>query len=126
MTFQKLRNSQQFRRVYDQGQRFHTPHFSVFILRTEDSEPRIGLTVTRKVGNAVLRNRCKRRLREILRAWLLEASADEAGGGPLGCDLVINAKSGLAEADYRELEAGFRRVMKRYLESARKKTEGGM
>ena len=126
MTFQKLRNSQQFRRVYDQGQRFHTPHFSVFILRTENSERRIGFTITRKIGNAVLRNRCKRRLREILRGYLLETAAEDSGGDGFGYDLVINAKSGLAEADYRELNAGFQRVMKKYFESARKKKEGGI
>ncbi len=116
MTFQKLRNSQQFRRVYDQGQRFHTPHFSAFILRTEGSERRIGITVTRKIGNAVVRNRCKRRLREIIRRYAATAAADDA----FGYDLVINAKSALAEAEFQELEAGFQRVMSRSLDALRK------
>ncbi|MFN0083749.1 MAG: ribonuclease P protein component [Blastocatellia bacterium] len=124
MTFQKLRNSQQFRRVYDQGQRFHTPHFSVFILRTEGSERRIGITVTRKIGNAVLRNRCKRRLREILRSCLSEASAGDSDCDRSGFDMVINAKSGLAEADSRELETGFRRVIAKFFESLRRQKGG--
>ena len=115
MKLQKLRNSRQFRRVYDQGQRFHTPHFSAFILGTGSQEHRVGITVTRKVGNAVLRNRCKRRLRVILRKILGPAPADLPG-----YDLVLNAKHALADAPFDEIEAGFVRLMARYHESLRK------
>jgi hypothetical protein len=45
--YQKLRSSQEFRRVYESGQRFYTPYFSAFILRTEGCQKRIGITVTR-------------------------------------------------------------------------------
>jgi ribonuclease P protein component len=105
---QTLRNSQQFRRVYDQGQRFHTPYFSAFILRNEDAEQRYGITVTRKIGCAVVRNRCKRRLREIIRKFELCDLRLE------GFDLVINVKTGLDKADFRQLEAAFASVMDRY------------
>jgi ribonuclease P protein component len=55
----------------------HTP--------VESTEARAGFTVTKKIGNAVVRNRAKRRLREVARAVLpLYASA--------GCDYVLIAR----------------------------------
>ncbi len=108
---QKLRNSQQFRRVYEQGQRFHTPFFSAFILKNDIGEQRFGITVTRKIGCAVIRNRCKRRLREIMRAHQFE------GLNSTGFDLVVNVKPGLAEADYGQLREAFSRVMERCRDS---------
>jgi len=104
---QTLRSSQQFRRVYEQGHRVHTPFFSAFILRNDSGEQRYGITVTRKIGNAVVRNRCKRRLREVIRKYELGSSY------PGGFDLVINAKVGLSEADFEQLQEAFSRVMDR-------------
>src|SRR5262245_35033184 len=105
---QPLRNSQQFRKVYDQGHRFHTPFFSAFILRNDGSEQRFGITVTRKIGSAIIRNRCKRRLREVLRKYEFH---DSYMGG---FDLVINVKAGMAEAKFKQLEEAFSQVMNRF------------
>jgi ribonuclease P protein component len=109
-----LRNSRQFRKVYDQGQRHHSLYFSAFILRTDSDERRIGITVTRKIGNAVTRNRCKRRLREVIRAFFAQASdsLDVAG-----YDLVINAKPSLIEADFKLIQESFARTMARIHET---------
>jgi ribonuclease P protein component len=108
---QTLRNSRQFRQVYEKGQRFHSSLFSAFILRTESDEQRIGITVTRKIGNAVVRNRCKRRLREALRRHFNESESS------FGFDLVINAKPGLIEADFRQIVDGLAKTVGRFGES---------
>jgi ribonuclease P protein component len=105
---QKLRSRRQFRAVYAQGQKFHTPFFSAFILRTEGAEQRFGITATRKIGGAVLRNRCKRRLREIIR----HCHVAELDG--IGFDLVVNPKTELATADFRQLREAFERTLKRF------------
>jgi ribonuclease P protein component len=107
---QMLRNSQQFRRVYEQGQKIHTPFFSAFFLRNDSGDRRYGITVTRKIGGAVVRNRCKRRLREIVRKHELFPSCTACS---YGFDLVFNAKSELAEADFNRLQESFARVMKK-------------
>ncbi|MCI0336132.1 MAG: ribonuclease P protein component [Acidobacteria bacterium] len=112
---QKLRNSQQFRRVYDEGQRFHTPFFSAFILKTDTDEPRCGITVTRKVGSAVVRNRCKRRLREVIRRYYSKTSSE--GLSTAGYDLVLNAKLSLLAADFNKIEESFSRIMERFNKS---------
>ena len=112
---QKLRNNQEFRKVYEHGQRFHTPYFSAFILRTDGGEKRIGITVTRKIGKAVVRNRCKRRLREVARKYY-RTNAATTPGSP-GYDLVINAKSELIEAGIQQIEKSFAIVMAKFHES---------
>lgn len=113
---QTLRSSQQFRRVYEQGHRVHTPFFSAFILGTGSGERRYGITVTRKIGNAVIRNRCKRRLREVIQGYKPD------GSNLGGFDLVINVKAGLAEADFKELQEAFSQVMESFRNLVRKQT----
>jgi ribonuclease P protein component len=105
---QTLRNSRQFRRVYEQGHRIHTPFFSAFFLRNDAGERRYGITVTRKIGGAVIRNRCKRRLREIVRKYELCPSY------PDGFDLVLNVKSEMVEADFEKLQKSFARVVSKF------------
>lgn len=107
----KLQNNQQFRRVYDQGQRFNSPFFSIFVLKAEAPVRRIGITVTRKIGCAVVRNRCKRRLREVIRKYYSELPAEALSA--VGYDLVINARHSLIEAEFKQLEDSFTQVMKR-------------
>ena len=108
---QTLRNSRQFRQVYDQGQRVHSSLFSAFFVKTEGTEQRIGITVTRKIGNAVVRNRCKRRLREALRKQLNESV------NLVGFDLVINAKPSLIGADFKQIVDALAKTVARYSES---------
>lgn len=108
---QTVRNSRQFRQVYEQGQKFHTSLFSVFILRTEGNERRIGITVTRKIGNAVIRNRCKRRIRAALRSLLNDTAV------LIGFDLVVNAKSNLIEAEFGQITQSLAKVIGRFQES---------
>ena len=75
------------------GRRHHTPRMSLQAAeRTAPGEadaPRFGLTVSRKVGNAVVRNRIKRLCRECFRLW--------PGFVPDGIDLVVIAREGAHE-----------------------------
>src|SRR5438105_13094243 len=112
----RLLTSRQFRRVYEQGQKFNSPFFSAFILKTDSGEQRMGITVTRKLGGAVVRNRCKRRIRELFRQQAPLVLND------LGCDLVINAKASLSTADYQELADVFARTLKRFREACLKQS----
>lgn len=111
---QTLRNRRQFRQVYEQGHRIHSSLFSAFFLKREDGERRIGITVTRKNGNAVIRNRCKRRLREALKKCFTKSENTQS------FDLVINAKQDLVEAEFQQLVDLLAKTIGRFSESLSK------
>ena len=85
----RLRRRADFVSVQSQGLKLHGRH--VLALARKRSEPllpgRLGLTVTKKVGNAVIRNRIKRMLREWMRLH---------GWVPVGWDVVLVAKDSAA------------------------------
>jgi len=105
----RLTRRRQFLAVYNKGHRTGTFSFTLFGLPSPNG-PRLGITVTKKVGNAVRRNRIKRRFREIFRKnrHLLDAKLD----------LVINAHRGIDASQYRSLEeeflVSFRRLARGY------------
>ena len=80
--------------------------FVLLVRARNDGNPamRVGLTVSKKVGNAVTRNRMKRRFRELARAILPEA-------GHVGADHVLIGRQGGIERDYGELAAELRRAL---------------
>jgi ribonuclease P protein component len=90
----RLSRSADFEAVYRRGRSASSRHLVVYAFARDPSsgaaEPRVGLTVSRKVGGAVERNRVKRLLRE--------AAARVTPGLSSDVDLVIVARPGLAEA----------------------------
>jgi ribonuclease P protein component len=101
-----------FERVYKQGRRHFSACMTVFYwprpevsteARNGGPPPtglRIGFTVSRVLGGAVLRNRMKRRLREAVRLSLSAARLSEAG---VAADVVINPKKSLLAVDFSEV-----------------------
>lgn len=79
---------------------------------------RVGIVVSRKVGNAVVRNRVRRRLREAIRALVREGvapGADMAGSasGAPSFDMVVIARPSAAGVDFWELRAALERALER-------------
>ena len=97
-----------YRRCYEQGRRRHGAWCTVFVVANELGRSRLGITVTRKVGAAVVRNRVKRRLREIYRRW------DERTKLP-AVDIVVHAKPQAREASYVELRTEVERFLRSIL-----------
>jgi len=96
-----VRRSADYRRIYREGTRVASRWFVVFATPGDDGA-RFGITASRKVGNAVVRNRCKRRLRVLARRHLRG----------LGLDVVLNARRGLDRAPWSELEREFERCVR--------------
>jgi ribonuclease P protein component len=85
-----------FERVYKQGRRHFAAHMTVFYLRRMEGEGmRVGFTVGRVLGDAVDRNRMKRRLRESVRL-------SRPAAGP-AVDVVINPKKAVRTVEFSVL-----------------------
>ena len=98
----RIKQRRDFRRVQGSGVRAHTRHFLLTLARSPHGPGRVGITITRKVGNAVERNRVKRVVREVFRRnreWF-----------PPGVDVVFIAKRGAPSVDYETLREEVRRA----------------
>lgn len=84
------------------------PGFVLLARDRQDGDPtvRIGYTVTKKIGNAVVRNRMKRRLRELARVAIPE-------GGQDGRDYVLIGRQGGIERDFKTLGAELAKTLKK-------------
>lgn len=124
----RLKQRRDFLRVQQTGQKHHVRNFLVFVaprledpkrepaLETPASETpasdaelptRLGITITRKIGNAVTRNRIKRLVREVFRR--------NRSRLPSGLDLVWVAKQQAAQVEYAEVVADFEALISRPL-----------
>jgi len=98
--------SRDFRRVYDAGSKFSSPLFAAFCLRADDGEgPRIGFTLPRAVGKAVVRNRIRRRFREAVRFSLDRLNPQWS--------IVINPRRKSLDAPFQEIRREIERLFLR-------------
>lgn len=105
----RLQRPQDFQRVYDDGQRAGDEFVLIFAAPNQCGSTRIGLSVSRKHGNSVVRHRLKRLLREAYRLSQAET--------PEGLDLVIIPRPGCKAGvqQYRESIAALSQRLARRL-----------
>ena len=94
-----LKENHLFRRAYNRGSSAADSRLALYVRRNGQKANRLGLTVSTKVGCAVVRNRVRRRLREIYRL--------HENRLVLGCDVVVVARIRAASSDYHQLEKSF-------------------
>jgi ribonuclease P protein component len=106
---QRLRRRAEFLRVAGKGRKAAMPGLVLQAMRREDDAPaRLGFTVTKKVGNAVVRNRTRRRLREAARLLLRDPAL---ATGLAGVDLVLIGREGTRARPFAALGEDLRRAL---------------
>lgn len=105
----RILRSSDFRKVYDEGFRFSCQHFAAFCLAdTVQNGPlqvgaKFGFTVSRAMGNAVVRNRMRRRMREAVRLYTVGVNAKWR--------IVINPRKPILTANREAIERDLKRLL---------------
>lgn len=102
----RLRKSKDFAAARREGKSWADRRLVLVARRADGERSRFGFSVSKRVGNAVVRNRVKRRLREAARVELLPHME-------FGWDFVVIARKDAANADYHRLNRSLLRLFRR-------------
>jgi len=95
----RLRKKGEFRKIYDQGRKYFGRYLILFVVKKDSETNRYGIVASKKVGKAVIRNRSRRQIREIVRS----ARGNIASGN----DIILVVKSSAVGASYADLQQDF-------------------
>jgi ribonuclease P protein component len=99
----RLKRRNEFKRVFSRGQSVANRQFVLYTYQRQTAEPfRLGVSISRRVGNAVVRNRLKRMIKEVTRHWAEHLKPQ--------LDLVIIARKPSAELDYYQIKQSLRHL----------------
>jgi ribonuclease P protein component len=96
MALKVLRNTRQFNQVYKRGQSIVNKQVVLYYMRNQLEENQVGFSVSKKVGNAVTRNRVKRLMKEVYRLYENQLKQNY--------DLVFVARVRTKDASYGAIE----------------------
>lgn len=90
----------------NRGKRYATPGFVLLVKDRQDEDPakRLGITITKKVGNAVVRNRMRRRFRALAQEMLGDK-------GKSGADHILIGRESGIERDFGEMRADLAKAL---------------
>jgi ribonuclease P protein component len=103
----RIQKRRDFLRAYEGGDKTFGRFVVVFAIANDLGHPRMGVTVTRKFGSAIARNRAKRWVREIFR------TSRETLGETLPLDFVVNVKPVTREAVFSDFSTDLVRTLRR-------------
>jgi ribonuclease P protein component len=110
----RLAKRREFVRVYESGRKVFSRYAVLFVAGNDLSHSRIGITATKKLGKANVRNRLKRWTREVYRRQREPLSLDARS-----IDIVVNVKPNAAEASFADYSRELARVLERVAAPAR-------
>jgi ribonuclease P protein component len=100
-----VRRSGEYQRAFKAGIRVHGRFFTFVMSPNRVATVRLGIVASRKLGDAVTRNRAKRLIREVFRRM--------ASPSPGGVDVVVIPHAALFDAPFESLQDDFRGILKR-------------
>lgn len=100
----RVKREKDFKAIFKDGTSFANRKFVIYQLENQQNHFRVGLSVSKKLGNAVTRNQIKRRIRHILQS--VKGSLVEH------VDFVVIARKGVETLEYAEMEKNLLHVLK--------------
>ena len=97
--FPSIKKNSDFQRIYRDGKSYANRLLVMYVERAGGVENKIGISVSKKVGNSVVRHHIARLMREIFRLHRDETD--------LGLDIVVVARQAAKEADFKKLESAY-------------------
>lgn len=101
-----LKKDKEFRRVYSKGRSFANRELVIYILNNNTDNNRLGISVSKKVGNAVTRNRVKRLIKEVYRV-------EYKGKLKVGYDIVVLGRINAANCSYDRIKGSLGHLFKK-------------
>ena len=97
--FNSIKKNSDFQKVYRTGRSFANKLLVMYVIKTEREDTRIGISVSKKVGNSVVRNHITRLVRESYRL-----NKDRV---KTGLDIVVVARAAAKESDFKKIESAY-------------------
>ena len=101
---ESLRKNSEFQTVFKQGKSKGNKHFVMYVLKNGSEKNLLGISVSKKVGNSVIRHKIKRLLKE---SYRLHENMFNSG-----LNIVIIARKGSDELDFHQTEKSLMHLMK--------------
>lgn len=99
---ESLRKNQEFQHTYKNGKSYANRYLVMYVLKNDSEKNRVGIQVSKKVGNSVIRHHVKRLIKESYR--LHEEMFNS------GLDIVVIARTSAKDADFKKIESALLHV----------------
>lgn len=102
----RLRKNEEFQQIFKNGKSYASRYFVIYILKNENhSSFRVGISVSKKLGNAVVRNRVKRMIKEVIRKIHTHIKP--------GCDFIIIVRQAVSGMNYHEIDDKLKYILQK-------------
>ena len=101
----RISRGKEYNCIYNKGRRMAGKYMIVFSKENQLSHNRFGIVTSKKIGNAVIRNRAKRQIREVIRKNLNNLRP--------GFDVVVVARFNIKDTSFELIEKEFLRLMRK-------------
>lgn len=100
----RLRSNMEFKKIYSNGKNYWNRNLVLYVRKNDLGYTRVGYSITKKIGNSVVRNKIRRRMKEIYRLRYDELENNY--------DLIFIPKKNVVDISYDELESAMIHILK--------------